>query len=54
MIFKSIKEKAWQRHVKKMQRALDKEHSLKDHYNALYGCYYTTKQALELGNIDIL
>jgi len=48
MIFKSIKEKAWQKHVKKMQRELDKIHAVRDYYNKLNKTCYTTKQALEL------
>lgn len=48
MIFKAIKEKAWQRHVKKTQRELDKVHAVRDYYNKLNKTYYTTKQALEL------
>lgn len=48
MIFKTIKEKAWQRYVKKMQRELDKVHAVRDYYNKLNKTCYTTKQALEL------
>ncbi len=48
MIFKAIKEKAWQRHVKKIQRELDKIHAVRDYYNKFNKTCYTTKQALEL------
>ncbi len=47
-IFKTIKEKSWQRHVRKVQRELDKVHSIRDYYNRLFDTYYTTKQATEL------
>ena len=33
---------------KRLQRALDREHSVRDHLNALNGTSYTTKQALAL------
>ncbi len=38
---------AWTRQSKRLQKALDSEHSLRDHLNAIYGTSYTTKQALE-------
>ena len=33
---------------KRLQRDLDREHSMRDHLNALNGTSYTTKQALAL------
>lgn len=39
---------AWTRQGKRLQGALDAEHSLRDHLNALNGTSYTTKQALDL------
>lgn len=47
-IFKAIKEKSWQRHVKKVQRELDHEHTIRDYYNRLFNTCYTTKQAMKL------
>ena len=48
--FENLKEKSWQRHVKKMQRELDKYHSIRDYYNRSNNTCYTTKQALELAH----
>ncbi len=39
---------SWTRQSKRLQRDLDREHSLRDHLNAIYGTSYTTKQALAL------
>lgn len=39
---------AWARQGRRLQRDLDREHSLRDHLNALNGTSYTTKQALAL------
>lgn len=36
------------RQGRRLQRDLDREHSLRDHLNALNGTSYTTKQALAL------
>lgn len=38
----------WVLSGKKLQRALDREHSMRDHLNVLNGTSYTTKQALAL------
>ena len=38
----------WVLSGKKLQRALDREHSMRDHLNLLNGTSYTTKQALAL------
>lgn len=39
---------AWARQGRRLQRDLDREHSLRDLANSLYGHNYTTKQALEV------
>ena len=39
---------SWARRAKKLQQDLDREHSMRDHLNALNGTSYTTKQALAL------
>ena len=38
----------WVLSGKRLQRDLDREHSMRDHLNALNGTSYTTKQALAL------
>jgi hypothetical protein len=38
----------WALSSKRLQRDLDREHSMRDHLNALNGTSYTTKQALAL------
>lgn len=38
----------WARQGKKLQRDLDREHSMRDYLNAIKGTSYTTKQALAL------
>lgn len=47
-IVSSFRRNAWARQGKGLQRDLDREHSRRDHLNALYGTSYTTKQALAL------
>lgn len=42
-----FRSQSWTRQSKRLQKALDSEHSLRDHLNAIYGTSYTTKQALE-------
>ena len=42
------KNQAWKAKAREIQRQLDREHSMRDHNNALYNTDYTTKQALEL------
>jgi hypothetical protein len=44
----SFRRKSWVRQSKRLQRDLDREHSMRDHVNSLYGHNYTTKQALAL------
>lgn len=39
---------AWTLAGKRLQRDLDREHSMRDHLNVLNGTSYTTKQALAL------
>lgn len=39
---------SWALRAKKLQRDLDREHSMRDHLNALHGTSYTTRQALAL------
>ena len=43
-----FRKQSWVRQSKGLQRALDSEHSLRDHLNAHHGTCYTTKQALAL------
>ena len=38
----------WRRRANKNQRELDREHSIKNHINAIYGSNYTTKKAVEI------
>ena len=40
----------WRRSANKIQRSLDREHSIKNHINAIYGSNYTTKKAIEIYN----
>lgn len=47
-IVSSFRRHSWVLSGKRLQRALDSEHSLRDHLNALNGTCYTTKQALAL------
>ena len=47
-IVSSYRKHAWTLSGKKLQRDLDREHSMRDHLNALNGTCYTTKQALAL------
>ena len=47
-IVSPFRRSAWARQGKRLQRDLDREHSMRDHLNALHGTSYTTKQALML------
>ena len=47
-IVSPLRRNAWARRGKRLQQDLDREHSRRDHLNALYGTSYTTKQALAL------
>ena len=47
-IVSPFRRNAWTRQSKRLQRDLDREHSMRDHLNALHGTSYTTKQALML------
>ena len=47
-IVSSYRKHAWALSGKRLQRDLDREHSMRDHLNALNGTSYTTKQALTL------
>lgn len=38
----------WHRRANKIQRDLDREHSIKNHVNSLHGRNYTTKKAIEV------
>lgn len=38
----------WRRSANKIQRSLDREHSMRDHINRLNGTNYTTKKAIEV------
>lgn len=38
----------WRRRANKIQRELDREHSMRDHINRLNGTNYTTKKAIEI------
>lgn len=44
----SFREHRWALKAKRLQQELDCEHAWRDHFNALYGTNYTTKQALAL------
>ena len=44
----SYRKHAWALSGKRLQRDLDREHSMRDHLNLLNGTSYTTKQALTL------
>ena len=50
----SFRSQSWTRQSKRLQRDLDREHSLRDHLNALNGTSYTTKQALALDDLKTL
>lgn len=39
---------SWALSGKRLQQDLDREHTMRDHLNCLYGTSYTTKQALAL------
>jgi hypothetical protein len=43
-----LRKQSWVRCGQKLQQDLDREHSKRDHLNALKGTSYTTKQALAL------
>ena len=47
-IVSSFRRHSWVLSGKRLQRDLDREHSMRDHLNALNGTSYTTKQALAL------
>lgn len=49
-----FRSQSWARQGRRLQRALDAEHSLRDHLNALNGTSYTTKQALALDDLKTL
>lgn len=49
-----FRSQSWTRQSKRLQRDLDREHSLRDHLNAIYGTSYTTKQALALDDLKTL
>ena len=38
----------WRRRANKIQRELDREHSIKNHVNATHCSNYTTKKAIEV------
>ena len=50
----SYRKHAWTRAGKRLQRDLDREHSMRDRLNALNGTSYTTKQALALEGNNVL
>ena len=50
----SFRSQSWARQGKRLQKALDSEHSLRDHLNTLNGTSYTTKQALALDDLKTL
>lgn len=43
-----LRRQSWSRQGRRLQRKLDREHSLRDYLNARYSTSYTTKQALAL------
>lgn len=47
-IVSSFRRHAWELQGKRLQRDLDREHSMRDYLNAINGTCYTTKQALAL------
>lgn len=47
-IVSSFRRYHWTLAGKRLQRDLDREHSMRDHLNTLNGTSYTTKQALAL------
>lgn len=47
-IVSSFRRHHWVLSGKRLQRDLDREHSMRDHLNAFNGTSYTTKQALAL------
>jgi hypothetical protein len=50
----SFRSQSWTRQGRRLQRDLDREHSMRDHLNAIYGTSYTTKQALVLDDLKTL
>ena len=50
----SFRRQSWARQSKKLQRNLDREHSLRDYLNSYHGTSYTTKQALALEDNNVL
>lgn len=53
-IVSSFRRDAWVLSGKRLQRDLDREHSMRDHLNALNSTSYTTKQALALEDNNVL
>ncbi len=53
-IVSSFRRDAWALSGKRLQRDLDREHSMRDHLNLLNGTSYTTKQALALRDNNAL
>lgn len=53
-IVSSFRRGAWARQSRRLQRDLDREHSMRDYLNALNGTSYTTKQALMLQDNNVL
>lgn len=51
-VVSSFRRDAWTRQGKRLQRDLDREHSMRDHLNAIFGHNYTTKKALEVYRQD--
>lgn len=43
-----LRRQSWSRQGRRLQRSLDREHSMRDYLNTRYGTSYTTKQALAL------
>lgn len=50
----SFRRDAWARQGRKLQRDLDREHSMRDSLNALNSTSYTTRQALALRDNNVL
>ena len=53
-IMSSFRRGARARQSRRLQRDLDREHSMRDYLNALNGTSYTTKQALMLQDNNVL
>lgn len=50
----SFRSQSWARQGRRLQRDLDREHSMRDYLNAINGTSYTTKQALALDDLKTL